>query len=84
MQVYSDFELKSSHRLDTKVLGYDSLAELVLLGTQLNVSLSEEPEGSGRLRLVREKPQQDLNPRAGYAGGLLQAVLCYTLCLVSS
>jgi hypothetical protein len=26
LQVNSDFELKSGHRLDTKVLGYDSLA----------------------------------------------------------
>jgi hypothetical protein len=66
VQVYSDFELKSGHRLDTKVLGYDSLAELVLQGTQLQVSLNEEPEGSGRLRIVRER--QSMNPAAGYAG----------------
>jgi hypothetical protein len=68
VQVYSDFELKSGQRLDTKVLGYDSLAELVLQGTQLHITLEEQPEGSGRLRLVRPKPQQNLNPLAGYAG----------------
>ncbi|KAF6254583.1 hypothetical protein COO60DRAFT_1462631 [Scenedesmus sp. NREL 46B-D3] len=68
-QVYSDFELKSGQRLDPKLLGYDSLADLVLQGTQLTISLTEEPQGSNRLRVVREKPQQNLNPFAGYAGG---------------
>jgi hypothetical protein len=66
-QVYSDFELKSGHRLDPKLLGYDSLGELVLQGMQLHISL-QEAEGSSRLRLVREKPQQNLNPLSGYAG----------------
>jgi hypothetical protein len=36
----------------------------------LNIGrLAEEPEGSGRVRLVREKAQQNLNPGAGDAGG---------------
>jgi hypothetical protein len=85
--VYRDFELKSGHRLDTQLLGYVSLAELVLHGTQLGINLVEEPEGSGRLRVLRDKQQQQqqqsMNPLDGYAGEL-SGVLggCGTCCFV--
>ncbi|WIA30775.1 hypothetical protein OEZ86_000835 [Tetradesmus obliquus] len=70
-QVYSDFELKSGQRLDPSLLGYSSLSDLVLQGTQLGIQLVEVPQAGSqavRLRVVREKQDKSLNPMRGYAG----------------
>lgn len=71
VQVYADFELKTSQYLDTKLLGYDTLAELVEHGTKptLHITLQPEPGKGGRIRVLRDKSaQQAATPNFGYAG----------------